>query len=70
MRFVRNVVAALAVAILLCSGVYAGSDLNEVGAFLVYPTIVAVGLGDERAPLSMRGSGSWPIARQPGSCAR
>jgi hypothetical protein len=45
----------MAVAILLCSGVYAGSDLNEVGAFLVYPTIVAVGLDDERAPTSMRG---------------
>ena len=45
MRVMKTLVATCAVAMLLGSGVYAGTDLNEVGAFLVFPTIVAVPLG-------------------------
>ena len=41
MRSIKTLVAGIAVAMLLCTGTFAGSDLNEVGAFLVYPTIIA-----------------------------
>jgi len=55
MRFAKTFVAGLAVAMLLSTGVYAGSDLNEVGALLVFPTVVAVPFDGARAPESMRG---------------
>ena len=42
MRSIKNLVAALAVATLLSTGAFAGSDLNEVGALLVFPNIVAM----------------------------
>ena len=42
MRTLKTLIAGLAVAMLLSTGAYAGTDLNEVGALLVYPTIVAV----------------------------
>ncbi len=41
MRSIKTLVAAFAVAMLLSTGAFAGADLNEVGALLVYPTIVA-----------------------------
>jgi hypothetical protein len=41
MRSVTKLIAGLALALLLATGVQA-SDLNEVGAFLVYPAVVAV----------------------------
>ena len=47
MRSIKTFAAAMVVALLLSSGVYAGSDLNEVGALLVYPTIVAVSDGED-----------------------
>jgi hypothetical protein len=40
MRSMKGLIAALAVAMLLSTGAFAGADLNEVGAFLVYPAIV------------------------------
>jgi hypothetical protein len=55
MRSVKNLVAAMSVAMLLCSGAFAGSDLNEVGAFLVYPTIIAT-------PTGSPGSETTPMA--------
>jgi hypothetical protein len=51
----KTLVAGLAVAMLLCTGAFAGSDLNEVGALLVYPTIVAVPLNAPTAPAGIRG---------------
>jgi hypothetical protein len=41
MRSIKTLVAAIAVAMLLSTGAFAGADLNEVGAMLVFPTIVA-----------------------------
>jgi hypothetical protein len=41
MRSIKTLIAGLAVALLLSTGAFAGSDLNEVGAMLVFPTIVA-----------------------------
>ena len=41
MRSIKTFVAALAVAMLLSTGAFAGADLNEVGALLVYPVIWA-----------------------------
>ena len=41
MRSIKTLIAGLAVAMLLSTGAFAGSDLNEVGAMLVFPTIVA-----------------------------
>jgi hypothetical protein len=48
MRSIRNLIVGVVVAMLLSTGVYAGSDLNEVGAFLVYPTILAARADDAR----------------------
>jgi hypothetical protein len=46
MRSFKNIVAGIAMSLLLSAGVsYAGTDLNEVGAFLVYPAVIAVGPG-------------------------
>jgi len=43
MRNLKTLVAGLIAAMLLSTGAFAGADLNEVGAFLVYPVIVAKG---------------------------
>ena len=43
MRFFKTLVAGLAVALMLSTGAFAGSDLNEVGALLVYPVVLAHG---------------------------
>ena len=44
MRFGKMILAGMAAALLLTSGVsHAGTDLNEVGAFLVYPAVAAFG---------------------------
>jgi hypothetical protein len=40
MRSIKTLVAGIAVAMLLSTGAFAGSDLNEVGALLVFPTII------------------------------
>ena len=40
MRSIKSLVAGIAVAMLLSTGAFAGSDLNEVGALLVFPTII------------------------------
>ena len=55
MRSIKTLVAGLAVAMLLSTGLYAGTDLNEVGALLVYPTIVAAPFAAEKTPESMSG---------------
>jgi len=47
MRSIKALVAACAVAMLLSTGAFAGADLNEVGALLVYPTILALPGGAE-----------------------
>ena len=54
MRSIKAVIAGLAIAMLCCTGVYAGTDLNEVGALLVFPTILAVSVDNPRLPDSMR----------------
>ena len=41
MRSIKTLIAGLAVALLCTTGAFAGSDLNEVGAMLVYPTVIA-----------------------------
>ena len=51
MRFVSKIVTGVAVALLLCAGASAGSDLNEVGAFLIYPAIAAL---DDDCPGTVR----------------
>ena len=46
MRVGKMILCGLAVALLLCPGVsQAGTDLNEVGAFLVYPAVIAINQG-------------------------
>jgi hypothetical protein len=47
MRSIKSLVAAIAVAMLLSTGAFAGSDLNEVGALLVFPTVVAISDDDD-----------------------
>ncbi len=42
MRSIKNLVAGLAMALLVVTGAFAGSDLNEVGAALVFPLVVAL----------------------------
>jgi hypothetical protein len=42
MRSIKNYVAGLGMALLLTTGAFAGSDLNEVGALLVYPSIATL----------------------------
>ncbi|MCP3994386.1 MAG: hypothetical protein GY722_04870, partial [bacterium] len=46
MRSIKNLVAGLAMALLVSTGAFAGSDLNEVGAALVYPAVVAFADGN------------------------
>jgi hypothetical protein len=41
MRSIKNSIVAVTVAMLLSTGAFAGADLNEVGALLVYPVIMA-----------------------------
>jgi hypothetical protein len=43
MRAFKTIIAAFAAVVLLSTGAFAGSDLNEVGALLVYPLIIANG---------------------------
>ena len=45
MRNTKTVIAGLALALLLAPAASAGTDLNEVGALLVYPTIIASSSG-------------------------
>ena len=40
MRSIRNLIVGVVCAMLLSTGAFAGTDLNEVGALLVYPTII------------------------------
>ena len=47
MRSIRNLIVGVVCAMLLSTGVHAGTDLNEVGALLVFPTIVAVSEDDD-----------------------
>ncbi len=50
MRSIKRLMAVLVTALLLSTGAsFAGSDLNEVGAMLVYPAIVAL---DNNAPFT------------------
>ena len=52
MRSIKSLVATMAVAMLLSTGAFAGSDLNEVGALLVYPNVVALGDSPDKRPLA------------------
>jgi len=42
MRSIKSLIAGLAMALLLSTGAFAGSDVNEVGAMLVYPAIATL----------------------------
>ncbi len=46
MRSIKSLIAGLAMALLVSTGAFAGSDLNEVGAALVYPAVVAFADGN------------------------
>jgi hypothetical protein len=46
MRLLRNIVAGVAMTLLVSAGAFAGTDLNEVGAFLVYPAVIAATSND------------------------
>jgi hypothetical protein len=45
MRSIKSLVAGLSTALLLSGAAFAGSDLNEVGALLVYPAIATFSTG-------------------------
>ena len=58
MRSVKTLIAGIVVAMLLSTGAFAGSDLNEVGALLVYPLIVAnTGFGDVETFVTITNAG-------------
>lgn len=52
MRTIKTLFAGLSMALILSAGAFAGTDLNEVGAVLVYPTIANLGLTVAGAPLN------------------
>ncbi|MCP3939801.1 MAG: hypothetical protein GY708_31045, partial [Actinomycetia bacterium] len=54
MRSIKNLVAGLAMALLVTTGAFAGSDLNEVGAALVFPLVVSL----DESP-TVPGTGVW-----------
>ena len=67
MRFTKSLAAGLLAAVFLSSGAFAGSDLNEIGALLVYPVVIAesapgrVGLPDLETFVTITNAGAEDV---------